>query len=181
LEAIIIGNLYIFRGKSATGKSTFADLLVRKLSIPVIRIDDIIDALKTTPGIDKSLINNVVCYNILCKTIQTNLDLGADFIVDVGLGHRKYAQSFYSRFDFRDTNVFSFMTICSDEKEWERRHIERIENPLPHQSFQSLEHVLAHYANIDATPLDNEHILDSACALEDGFKRILQIIGLRTE
>ena len=75
-----MGNVYIFRRAAATGKSTLADMFAKKLSVPVIRKDCIVNALKTTPEIDKSLINNEICYNILRKIIQTNLDLGVSFI-----------------------------------------------------------------------------------------------------
>lgn len=174
-----MGKVYIFRGKSATGKSTISNMLAEKLSITVIRIDDIIDALKTTPDIDKNLVNNMVCYNVLCKIIQTNLDLGVDFIVDIGLGDRKNAQWFYNRLNFHNNNVFRFMTVCNDEKEWERRHIERIKNPLPHQSFKSFEHVLEHYLNFDNSLLAGEFIIDSTGSLDDCFSNVLRYISSR--
>ena len=112
-----MGNVYIFRGKSATGKSVLSDMLAKKLSIPVIRKDDVVDALKTTPNVDKSLINNAVCYGILQKIIQTNLDLGVDFVIDIALGDRKNAKWFYDRLNFHNNNILSFFTICSNEKE----------------------------------------------------------------
>ena len=172
-----MGNLYIFRGKAATGKSTLSDMLAKHLSIFVIRIDDIVDALKTTPGIDKSLVNNTVTFNIICKIIQTNLDLGVDFVIDVGLGDKSRAEKFYDRLNLFNHNVFSFYTICSDEKEWEQRHLKRIENPAPNQSFKSFEHVLEHYQNFDTSLLANEHIIDSAYSLKECFDSIMKIIN----
>lgn len=173
-----MGSVYIFRGKSATGKSTFSDMLARKLSIPVIRIDDIIDALKTTQDIDKSLINNTVCFNIICKIIQTNLDLGADFIIDVGLGDKKMAEWFLNRLNFGNNKAICFLVVCSDESEWRKRHMKRIANPLPNQSFKSFEHVLEHYKNFDATPFEYEHIIDSALSIEKCFDEMISIINL---
>lgn len=38
-------NLYIFRGKSATGKTTLTNLLSGKINVPVLRKDDIFDTL----------------------------------------------------------------------------------------------------------------------------------------
>lgn len=130
-----MGSVYVFRGKAATGKSTLSDMLAKKLSIPVIRKDDIIDALKTTQNIDKSLITNVVCYNILCKIIQTNLDLGADFILDIALGDRQNAKTFFKRLDFRDNKAIRFFVVCSNEDEWKRRHLERIKKALAQSVF----------------------------------------------
>ena len=176
-----MGTVYIFRGKAATGKSTLSDMLAKKLSIFVIRIDDIIDALKTTPDIDRSLVNHTIVFNILCKVIQTNLDLNVDFIIDVGLGDKSGAKNFYDRLDLFNHNIFSFYTICGDENEWKQRHIKRIENPTPNQSFKSFEHVLEHYQNFDTSLLDNEHIIDSACKLEECFDNIMKIINSRPE
>lgn len=65
-----MGTVYIFRGKGATGKSTLANMLAKKLSIPVFCKDDIIDGLKCSKRIDKASINNEVLHNILCKIIQ---------------------------------------------------------------------------------------------------------------
>lgn len=62
-----MGKVYIFRGKAATGKSTLSDMLAKKLSIPVIRKDDIVDALKSSKNIEKSSINNEVCYLFYIK------------------------------------------------------------------------------------------------------------------
>ena len=174
-----MGNVYIFRGKAATGKSTLSDMLARKLSIPVIRKDDVVDALKTTSGIDKSLINNTVCYNILYKIIQTNLDLGADFIMDTALGDRKNARAFFERLDFKGNKVINFFVDCSDENEWKRRHMERLDDPLPSQSFKSFEHVLEHYKNADVNPFEDDYIIDSANTLEKCFDDVLKIIGAR--
>ena len=38
-------NIYIFRGKSATGKTTLTNILSQKINIPVLRKDDIFDQL----------------------------------------------------------------------------------------------------------------------------------------
>lgn len=53
-----MGTVYIFRGKAATGKSTLANMLARKLSIPVFCKDDIVDALRSSKNIDEGSINN---------------------------------------------------------------------------------------------------------------------------
>ena len=53
-----MGFVYIFRGKAATGKTTLSNLLAEKLSIPVFRKDNIIDALKSRQNFDKGSINN---------------------------------------------------------------------------------------------------------------------------
>lgn len=171
-----MGTVYIFRGKAATGKSTLANMLAKKLSIPVLCKDDIVDALKSSKGINKGSINNEVCYNILYKIIQTNLDLNTNFILDIALGDRKNAKYFFDRLNFRDNEVIRFFIDCSDEDEWIRRHTERLKNPLPHQSFKSIEHVVEHYKKGDINPFEDEFIIDSAGSIEECFQKIISII-----
>ena len=157
-----MGTIYIFRGIAATGKTTLSDMLAKKLSIPVFRKDDIVDALKMTEENNKDFINNEVCYNILYKIIQTNLYLNTDFIMDIALGDINNAKSFFDRLDFKGNKVIKFLIICGDENEWQKRHEERIENPKPHQVFKSFEHVAGHYKNADVRPFKNEHVIDTA-------------------
>lgn len=171
-----LGTVYIFRGKAATGKSTLANMLAKKLSIPVFCKDDVVDALKSSKNIDKGSINNEVCYNILYKMIQTNLDLNTDFILDIALVDINNAKWFFGRLDFKDNNVFKFFIDCSNEDEWKRRHIERLKNPLPHQSFKSIEHVVEHYKAADIYPFEDEYIIDNIKTVEESFDVINKII-----
>lgn len=169
--------VYQFRGKAATGKTTLSNLLAERLSIPVIRKDDIVDALKSSRNISKDSINNEVCYNILYHIIQTNLDLHADFILDIALGDRKNATAFFSRLDFGSHQTVKFFVDCSDEQMWRRRHEERLKSPLPHQSFQSIEQVMERYQRADVNPFDDEYIIDSANPVQACFDEILRLIG----
>lgn len=173
-----MGNVYIFRGIAATGKTTLSDMLAKKLRIPVFRKDDIVDALKMTDDNNKELINNEVCYNILYKIIQTNLDFNADFIMDIALGDIKNAKRFFDRLDFKDNKFIKFLVVCSDENEWRKRHEKRVENPKPHQSFKSFEHVAAHYKTAEIKPFEDEHVIDTAGTLEESFEAVMKIVEL---
>ena len=80
-----MGTVYLFRGKAATGKTTLSSRLSQKLAIPVFRKDDITDAIKSGEYLTDRGAGNALCYDILCCILQTNLSLGADFIVDLAL------------------------------------------------------------------------------------------------
>lgn len=102
--------------------------------------------------------------------------MGADFIIDIGLCDRTYAKIFFDRLDFGDNTVIKFFLTCSDEAEWKRRHMQRLENPLPHQSFKSYEHVVEHYGRQDINPFDDEYVIDSAKPIKQCFYEIECII-----
>lgn len=167
-----MGTIYIFRGIAAAGKSTLANMLARKLSIPVFCKDDIVDALKSINNIRKECISNEVCYNILHKMIQTNLNLNTDFILDIALGDKNNAEWFFNRLDYNGNKVYKFFVYCSDDNVWIKRHLARLENPLPHQSFESIEHVIEHYGKADVKPFDDEYEIDTSKPVIDSFEII---------
>lgn len=171
-----MGKIIILRGKAATGKTTLANMLAIDLAIPIIRKDDIVDGLKMNGNVDKNIVNNEICYNILYKVIQTNLDLGVSMILDIALGDRKNAEWFFSRLDFHKSNIMRFFIDCSDEIEWKRRHIERLQSPLLHQSFQSFEDVMEHYKHADVKPFSDEIVIDNSNSINESYKTILDTI-----
>ena len=78
-------NIYIFRGKSATGKTALTNMLSEKINVPVLRKDDIFDRLAEYEA-DITVLN-AASYDILAKQIQTCIDNKSDIIVDVALQH----------------------------------------------------------------------------------------------
>lgn len=173
-----MGNVYIFRGKAATGKTTLSDMLAKKLSVPVFRKDDIVDALKMSGDDNKDIIRNDVCYNILYKMLQTNLDLNVDFIMDIALGDKNNAKMFYDRLNFGGNKIISFFIDCTDTGEWEKRHAERLNNPKPHQSFKSIAHAVEHYKKFDISPMDGDYVIDTAGnTAEESFELIVNIVN----
>ncbi len=171
-----MGTMYIFRGKAATGKTTLSNMLAKKLSIPVLRKDDIIDALKSCTSFDTHDVVNKICYNILYEMVQSNLDLRANFILDIALGDRNNATTFFKRLDFKNNTVIKFFVDCSDEDIWKNRHIERLKHPLAHQTFQSIEHLLDHYGKADIAPFDDEYRIDSVHSIDECFCEVLSLI-----
>lgn len=64
--------VYMFRGKSATGKTTLTNILSQRLNIPILRKDDIFDTLSKYET-DIAILNST-SYDILAKQIQTCID-----------------------------------------------------------------------------------------------------------
>ena len=157
-------NIYILRGKSATGKTTLTDMLSRKINVPVLRKDDIFDQLSKRET-DIAVLNSV-SYDILAKQIQTCIDNQSDVIVDIALQHTPSLSGFVGKIDFRDSTIYRFFCDCSDDNIWLERWRIRLENPLPNQYFKSIDEIVEHYSKCEIEPLNDEIVLDSILPIE---------------
>lgn len=167
-------NIYIFRGKSATGKTTLANILSRRLNIPVLRKDDIFDSLsKHETDID---ILNSASYDILAKQIQTCIDNQSDVMVDIALQHTPSLEMFLNKIDFKGSTVYRFFCDCSNNDMWLARWRERLKNPLPNQYFKSIDEITEHYGKCEIVPLNDEIVLDSVVPVDDLMNRVMENI-----
>lgn len=159
-----MSNIYFFRGKAATGKTTITNILSSKINVSVLRKDDIFDVIYHY--IKDNSQNNSISYELLSKLIQTNINNKADIIVDIGLSNTNGWKTFQSKLDFKDCKVFTFLCDCTDLAIWKMRFVERLKNPTPNQYFKTVEEVVAYYGNSEIELLDNEHYIDSSNSLE---------------
>ena len=167
-------NIYIFRGKSATGKTTLTNLLSRKLNIPVLRKDDIFDQLAEYET-DIAILNSA-SYDILAKQIQTCIDNQSDVIVDVALQHTPSLNEFLRKINFKDGAIYRFFCDCSDNDLWLERWQTRLKNPLPNQYFKSIDEIVEHYGKCEIDPLHGEFILDSVNSVDYLLDKIVETI-----
>ncbi len=159
-----MANLYLFRGISATGKTTLTNAIAIKLGLPVLRKDDIYDSITVDIShADK----NITCYDTLSKICQTNLDNGIDVIADIALPHKPYTEQFLNKLDLRNHTLVRFLCVCSSKSIWLNRWAERIKNPTPNQLFTDLDEIDRYYSEMDLTPFENEIVLDSVNSVKD--------------
>ncbi|SCY54164.1 AAA family ATPase [Alkaliphilus peptidifermentans] len=170
-----MNKVFIFRGKAATGKTTITNILSNKLNVAVLRKDDIYDMLSTF-GMNHSE-NNKASYDILGKILQTNVNTNCNVIIDVSLAHKPYLNQFLSKIDFKESEVYQFLCICSNNDEWKRRIEKRLDNPTPNQFFRSVTEAVEHYEQLNIEPLENEIILDSAMDISFIMKKIFEEIA----
>lgn len=171
-----MSNIIIFRGKAATGKTFITNFLSKKFNITVIRKDDIYDSLSMY-NLEHS-VNNSASYDIIAKIIQTNIDTGSDLIVDISLSHNPYLEQFLSKIDFRNSQLYQFFCICSNNEEWNKRIEKRLVDPLPNQLFKSVKEAEEHYNKLDSEPLENEIIIDSIDDISVILERIYGVLKL---
>lgn len=168
-------NIYIFRGKSATGKTTLTNLLSNKINVPVLRKDDIFDTLSKYVSDISTL--NCASYDILAQQIQTCIDNNSDIIIDIALQDTKALETFLNKINFKNATVYRFFCDCSDNDIWLDRWRERLKNPLPNQYFKSIDEIVEHYGKCDIRSLDDEVVLDSVLGVEELLEKILECIG----
>ena len=68
-----MSKIIIFRGKAATGKTLLSNAVSENLIIPVIRNDDIYDAVAANYELDFQLIKGIV-YDIIPAIANTNIE-----------------------------------------------------------------------------------------------------------
>lgn len=160
-----MSNIYFFRGKAATGKTTITNIVSSKINVPVLRKDDIFDVLSNY--LKDNSQNNSISYDLLSKLIQTNINNNTDIIVDIGLSNTNEWRKFQSKLDFKDCRTFTFLCDCSDLDIWKMRFIGRLKNPTPNQYFKTIEEVIAYYEKSEIELLDNEYYVDSSDSIEN--------------
>ncbi len=167
-------NIYIFRGKSATGKTTLTNLLSNEINVPVLRKDDISDTLSKYVS-DISTLNGA-SYDILAQQIQTCIENNSDIIIDIALQDTKALEIFLQKINFKNATVHRFFCDCSDNDMWLERWRKRLKNPLPNQYFKSIDEIVEHYGKCEIKPLSDEVVLDSVFAVEELLEKILEYI-----
>lgn len=167
-------NIYIFRGKSATGKTTLTNILSQKLNIPVLRKDDIFDSLSKYE-MDIGVLNSA-SYDILAKQIQTCIDNQSDVIVDIALQHTPSLKTFLNKINFKDRTICRFFCDCSNDNIWLERWRKRLKNPLPNQYFKSIDEIVEHYGKCEIKPLKSEIVLDSIIPVDDLVDKIMEML-----
>lgn len=167
--------IYIFRGKSATGKTTLSNILSKNINTPVLRKDDIFDELHKHEKYISVL--NAASYDILARQIQTSIDNGADIIVDIALQHTPSLNTFLNKIDFKNSTVYRFFCDCSDDEIWLDRWRERLKSPLPNQYFKSIDEIKEHYGRCKIEPQKEEIILDSVLPINKLYNIIMEEIS----
>ncbi len=111
---------------------------------------------------------NTVAYDQLVDEIQHHIESKEDLLVDIGLAHTPYYLEFTSKLKYDASEVKSFLCICSNQDEWERRINKRIQNPEnPNQIFKSIEEAKSHYKKYNISLIDGEILIDSSQTKEE--------------
>ncbi len=169
-----MANIYIFRGKAATGKTTITNALSERINAIILRKDDIFDSIYQ--HINDNTINNNITYDILARLVNTNLKNNIDIILDIGLYSNINLNLFLSKIDFAFHNKYIFLCECNDIYFLRERWQERFKNPKPNQFFKNFDEVINYYSKLDCSSIENEIIIDSTIDLDIILENIVDII-----
>lgn len=167
--------IIFFRGKAATGKSLVAKNISKAKDFQVLSKDIIFDRLLSDGlKLDHA---NAIAYDKLAEAIQEHHDKKSDIIVDIGLAHTPFFETFLSKMNLDMINVRQFLFICSKDDVWEERIAKRIAQPeAPNQMFKTLDEAKSHYGRYLTYKVTGEIEIDSALPIEAMINRIYEVI-----
>ena len=109
--------LYIFSGLPASGKSTLAELLVRRVGAAYVRIDTIEQALRELCSVDVQAEGYRLAYRLAADNLRLGISVVADSCNPIELTRREWERV--------ATNVgaqyVNIEVVCSDLQEHRRR------------------------------------------------------------
>jgi predicted kinase len=162
--------LLLLKGHPATGKSTLAVALARRLAWPLIDKDAIKDHTYQLPQ------GNVLAYEIMWQVVRHQLMIGLSVVVDSPLS---YPIAYATGQELtREYNARLLVVETSLAQEvWQRRLDQRLQQPPTHRvsGWDNMQQLLVDYAGSWSYAIDpNEHLLvDSAQPVEQMVQTVI--------
>lgn len=167
--------IILFRGKSATGKTTLSNELGRRLRLPVLHKDDLYDSI--AGHVTEHGSRNRICFDFLYRFLETIIHTNASIVLDFGFNHIRDAVNLKEWIESRGGTLQAFQCICSDDSIWSDRLTKRSVQPLPNQLITNLEQLKQHYQDTNAEQLlDGEIIVDSVQDIESLTNQALSLV-----
>ncbi|MBD3920411.1 AAA family ATPase [Paenibacillus sp. PR3] len=167
--------IILFRGKSATGKTTLSNELGRRLQLPVLHKDDLYDSIASRVTEHGS--RNQICFDFLYRFLETIIYTKASIVLDFGFNHIRDALNLKDWIESRGGTLHAFQCVCSDDSVWSDRLTKRSMQPLPNQLITNLAQLKQHYQDANAEQLlDGEIILDTVQDTESLTNQALSLV-----
>ncbi len=145
--------LYIFSGLPATGKSTLAKELAKKLRAVLIRIDTVEQGLREVCNLDNIEGEG---YRLSYRVVADNLRLGNDVIADSVNPWELTRKEWNEVASTSGARYVNIEVICSDQQE-HRKRVEERKIEIPNMKLPTWEEVIGrdyHQWNSDRIVID---------------------------
>lgn len=166
--------IILFRGMPGVGKTFISDKVAEKLSIAIIRKDDIYDSIYI--DVSTHSLRNKISYDLIYKLIDTNLKARIDLIIDCPFREHKDLYILSNFVKNRDGILKTILCECSDEELWARRFNKRANNPNHNNLLTDFNLLRSHYQSLKLEKYDNELVLDTQQNIEHLLPRILSYL-----
>jgi predicted kinase len=166
-----MAKVILFRGRAGTGKTRISNEIGKRLKLPILRKDDIYDTV--SDFIAEHDARNRFCYRLIYQMMKTNLNCGADLIVDAPFPNIIELGRW-----IKDNNgiFLPILCTCRSEEIWAHRFNQRRRNPRPNNIITDFAEMKKHYGGeLFLQPVDGELVLDSVYEIEVLVKQVRRV------
>ncbi|MFD2584478.1 AAA family ATPase [Pedobacter vanadiisoli] len=167
--------LILFRGRPGTGKTTMSNLVSAKMSVPIIRKDDIYDQLVSLSG--NHDLRNKITFNIIYSLVTSNIHNSSTLIIDCPFQFEEDITSFRAWCRTHQVHLKTILVTCSDERIWSERFKERVINPAPNQLITDFEEFKSRYKVMQLQPDEGELLIDTIVPQDHNVKTVLEFLS----
>jgi tRNA uridine 5-carbamoylmethylation protein Kti12 len=167
--------LILFRGRPGTGKTLMSNLLSAKINAPIIRKDDIYDAISELEP-DHQLRNRAT-FKFLYTILSTNKHINSKIIVDCPFQFPDDLSQLRKWCFENDVELTSILVTCSDESIWAARFNKRADNPSPNQLITDFKKLKERYTEMQLEAEADELLIDTVKSPEENIAKILQFLN----
>ena len=170
--------LIVTAGLPGAGKSTIADVLGQKLSIPVISVDPLESAILSA-GIDADQPTGLAAY-LVAETLASSIMASERSVIVDAVNAVNPAREQWVALAARHGDAIKFIEVICSDAELHRERLEKRNRNLPHVSeptWHAVEQSLDEYDEWSGESAEVERlVLDSVEPLASNVERALQFL-----
>jgi predicted kinase len=170
--------LIVTAGLPGAGKSTIADVLGQKLSIPVISVDPLESAILSA-GIDSDQPTGLAAY-LVAETLASSIMASERSVIVDAVNAVNPAREQWVALAARHGDAIKFIEVICSDAELHRERLEKRNRNLPHVSeptWHAVEQSLDEYDEWSGESAEVERlVLDSVEPLASNVERALQFL-----
>lgn len=150
----------LVRGHQGVGKTALAEHLSNNYGFCRVSKDEFYDPIMAATGDHKT--SSRLAYIAMQAVLLSNANTGINFVVDAPFNGPLGSQELSSRLRSVGMLTRDILLVCTDLEAWERRLSTREEDSSPSHQLTSLEEIIHFRGTLEAHPLPNELVLDTA-------------------